>query len=65
MPVRAVDFHIDAVKEIRWNTGAFDSLALPGNYKHLLLGFAKIQSASAEKFDDVIEGKGTQSRHEL
>jgi hypothetical protein len=55
---RAVDFHVDSVEDIRWNATAFESLALPGDYKHVLLAFAKSQSTSAAKFDDVIAGKG-------
>jgi hypothetical protein len=53
-----VDFHVDSIKDIRWNATAFESLALPGDYKHVLLAFAKSQSTSAAKFDDVIAGKG-------
>jgi hypothetical protein len=63
MTLPTVEFHVDSVKDIQWNTGAFDSLELPGNYKHLLLAFAKSQSSSAENFDDVIAGKGTSSGH--
>ena len=53
-----VDLDVTMVKDIKWNDRAFDSLALPGDYKHLLLAFAKSQSAAADQFDDFIEGKG-------
>lgn len=53
-----VELDVSLVKDIRWNDQAFDSLALPGDYKHLLLAFAKSQSTTADQFDDVIEGKG-------
>ncbi|EXJ63316.1 uncharacterized protein A1O5_11637 [Cladophialophora psammophila CBS 110553] len=51
-------FRIDSLREIQWNGNAFESLALPGNYKRLLLAFAETQRDSAAQFDDVIEGKG-------
>jgi hypothetical protein len=53
-----VDFAVDSVQEIRWNDRGFESLALPGDYKHLLLAFARTQYNTAAQFDDVIEGKG-------
>ncbi|KIW90878.1 uncharacterized protein Z519_08661 [Cladophialophora bantiana CBS 173.52] len=49
---------IDYLRKIQWNANAFESLALPGNYKRLLLAFAETQRDSAAQFDDVIEGKG-------
>jgi hypothetical protein len=54
-----VDFDVDLVQDIRWNDRAFESLALPGDYKHLLLSLARSQGKGAAQFDDVIEGKGT------
>ena len=53
-----VEFDVDSVAEIRWNELAFSSLELPGDYKKMLLAFAKGQQSSASQFDDVIEGKG-------
>jgi flagellar biosynthesis GTPase FlhF len=53
-----LDFDVTLVKDIKWNTEAFDSLALPGDYKYLLLAFTKSQATSSDQFDDVIEGKG-------
>jgi hypothetical protein len=53
-----VHFRIDSLREIEWNANAFESLALPGNQKELLLAFAQTQGDSAAQFDDVIEGKG-------
>jgi len=53
-----VDFRVSHVREIKWNDAAFDSLALPGQYKHLLLAFARTQREEAAQFDDVVEGKG-------
>jgi hypothetical protein len=53
-----VDFAVDSVQEIQWNDRAFESLALPGDYKGLLLAFSRTQHNKAAQFDDVIEGKG-------
>jgi hypothetical protein len=53
-----VNFRIDSLREIEWNANAFESLALPGNHKDLLLAFAQTQGKSAAQFDDVIKGKG-------
>jgi hypothetical protein len=53
-----VNFQVDLLRDIEWNADAFESLALPGNHKELLLAFAQTQGDSAVQFDDVIEGKG-------
>ncbi|KAH8882090.1 P-loop containing nucleoside triphosphate hydrolase protein [Thozetella sp. PMI_491] len=53
-----MSFKIDSLRDIEWSSNAFESLALPGNYKELLLAFAQTQGDSAAQFDDVIEGKG-------
>jgi hypothetical protein len=53
-----VNFQVDLLRDIEWNADAFESLALPGNHKELLLAFAQTQGDSAAQFDDVIEGKG-------
>ncbi|PWY95905.1 P-loop containing nucleoside triphosphate hydrolase protein [Aspergillus sclerotioniger CBS 115572] len=54
-------FNVDKVKEIVWNSRAFDSLVLPSRregLKELILSFARAQSQSDNDFDDVIQGKG-------
>jgi hypothetical protein len=56
--MNSVNLRIDSLCDIKWNTSAFESLALPGNYKQLLLAFAQTQGDAAAQFDDVIEGKG-------
>lgn len=58
---RWLEFYVDGVKEIVWNTKAFDSLVLPEsqrNLKQLVLAFAKAHSKTTNTFDDVIQGKG-------
>ncbi|KAI0153125.1 ATPase [Xylariaceae sp. FL1272] len=52
-----LDFFVDDVKEIVWNTRAFDSLVLPEDQKELILSFAESQ-LEGTSFDDVISGKG-------
>ncbi|KAF2496777.1 P-loop containing nucleoside triphosphate hydrolase protein [Lophium mytilinum] len=53
-----LNFFVNCVQEIEWQTGAFDSLVLPSNQKELILGFTESQRKFKESFDDVIEGKG-------
>lgn len=51
-------FSIGAVKDIRYNEGAFDSLVLPEDHKELILALTESQVANKGRFDDVIQGKG-------
>ncbi|KAF2875800.1 P-loop containing nucleoside triphosphate hydrolase protein [Massariosphaeria phaeospora] len=53
-----LNFYVNCVKEIEWQTDAFDRLVLPKNQKELILGFTQSQRKHRETFDDVIEGKG-------
>ncbi|KAF2006376.1 P-loop containing nucleoside triphosphate hydrolase protein [Amniculicola lignicola CBS 123094] len=53
-----LNFYVNCVKEIEWQTDAFDRLVLPKNQKELILGFTESQRKYRESFDDVIEGKG-------
>ncbi|RHZ57982.1 ATP-binding protein [Aspergillus thermomutatus] len=58
---RWLEFNLDSVKEIVWDSQAFDSLVLPQgqqDLKALILAFAKAQSKQADSFDDVVQGKG-------
>jgi hypothetical protein len=53
-----LNFFVNCVHEIEWQTDAFDRLVLPKNQKELILGFTESQRKYRETFDDVIEGKG-------
>jgi hypothetical protein len=53
-----LDFFVDLVTDIKWNTNAFDSLVLPEDQKELILAFSESQVANRQTFDDVIQGKG-------
>jgi hypothetical protein len=53
-----LNFFVNCVKEIEWQTDAFDRLVLPKNQKELILGFTESQRKFRDTFDDVIEGKG-------
>lgn len=58
---RWLEFFIDGVKDITWNSQAFDSLVLPHaqqDLKQLILAFAEAQSQNVDTFDDIIQGKG-------
>ena len=53
-----LDFFVELVAEIEWNTKAFDSLVLPPAQKELILTLSESQLANQQVFDDVIQGKG-------
>ncbi|KAL2258743.1 hypothetical protein VTK26DRAFT_7813 [Humicola hyalothermophila] len=54
---RWVDFFIEQISDVVWNTNAFDRLVLPADQKELILSFSESQLAGST-FDDVISGKG-------
>lgn len=53
-----LEFFVDSISDIQWNTEAFDSLVLPADQKELILAFASSQVKYKDTFDDVISGKG-------
>ncbi|KAF4542533.1 ATPAse AAA+ type core protein [Lasiodiplodia theobromae] len=53
-----LNLFVNSVREIEWQTNAFESLVLPANQKELILGFTETQNKVKASFDDVIEGKG-------
>lgn len=53
-----LNFFVNCVQPITWQTDAFARLVLPSNTKDLILGFTSAQRALRDSFDDVIEGKG-------
>ncbi|EAW12080.1 ATP-binding protein [Aspergillus clavatus NRRL 1] len=58
---RWLEFDLSNVKDIVWDSQAFDSLVLPENQQHLkqlILALTKAQSKQADAFDDVVQGKG-------
>ncbi|KAF6817782.1 AAA ATPase family protein [Colletotrichum sojae] len=52
-----LDFFVEKIGEITWNTDAFDKLVLPEDQKELILAFSESQ-LDGSSFDDVISGKG-------
>lgn len=52
-----LDFFVEQITEVSWNTSAFDRLVLPPDQKELILSFSESQLAGSS-FDDVIQGKG-------
>ncbi|KAK4170545.1 mitochondrial sorting [Cladorrhinum sp. PSN259] len=52
-----LDFFVEQISEVSWNTSAFDRLVLPADQKELILSFSESQLAGSS-FDDVIQGKG-------
>ncbi|KAF7585207.1 hypothetical protein BBP40_011713 [Aspergillus hancockii] len=56
-----LDFYLEGVRDIVWNSLAFDSLVLPAKQhrlKGMILAIAKAQSKQLDAFDDVVQGKG-------
>jgi SpoVK/Ycf46/Vps4 family AAA+-type ATPase len=52
-----LDFFVEQVTDIKWNTEAFDKLVLPTDQKELILAFSESQ-LEGSSFDDIISGKG-------
>ncbi|KAK3372305.1 P-loop containing nucleoside triphosphate hydrolase protein [Podospora didyma] len=52
-----LDFFVEYVEEVTWNTEAFDKLVLPADQKELIMAFSESQ-LEGSSFDDVISGKG-------
>lgn len=55
---RWMEFCIDDVTDIQFDSSAFGSLVLPQDHKELVLAFAQSQVKNKNAFDDVISGKG-------
>jgi SpoVK/Ycf46/Vps4 family AAA+-type ATPase len=53
-----LNFFVNSLQDIVFNTRAFESLVLPGDEKELILGFASTPEIYRRQFDDVVEGKG-------
>ena len=55
---RWLQFFVDSVDEILFNSFAFSNLVLPADEKELIFAFAESQIKYKDNFDDVISGKG-------
>lgn len=54
-----LEFTVSGVADIDWDTGAFDSLVLPGQQKSIVKALVESHTfRAAENIDDVIQGKG-------
>jgi len=53
-----LDFFVDSVSEITWNSSALKNLVLPSSQKELILAFATSQIKNKDSFDDIISGEG-------
>ncbi|KAI0126527.1 P-loop containing nucleoside triphosphate hydrolase protein [Xylariales sp. AK1849] len=51
-------FHIDSIKEVDFDDGAFDALMLPSKQKRLIRALTTRTISSSDGFDDLIQGKG-------
>ncbi|KAK2596210.1 hypothetical protein QQS21_006358 [Conoideocrella luteorostrata] len=55
---RWMEFFLDDVTDVEFDTKAFSSLVMPAEKKELILAFAEAQAKYKDAFDDVITGKG-------
>lgn len=53
-----VDFYIDNLTPIQWNSDAFDQLVLPASQKSLVKALVESHVRDVDGFDDIIKGKG-------
>ena len=53
-----MEFFVEDIGEIQFDSGAFDSLVLAQDHKELILAFAQSQVKFKDSFDDIISGKG-------
>ncbi|KAL1955242.1 hypothetical protein VTO42DRAFT_8901 [Malbranchea cinnamomea] len=54
-----LEFTVSGISDIEWNSGAFNSLVLPGNQKSIVKALVESHTfRAAENIDDVIQGKG-------
>ena len=54
-------FLVRHIKEVEWNSAAFDQVIIPDKHKHLLVSLLQGQNArrnAIEAKNDIIEGKG-------
>jgi SpoVK/Ycf46/Vps4 family AAA+-type ATPase len=54
-------FYVDSIEDIVWSKAAFSSLMLSGDHKEIFLALVESQLKNADRFDDVIAGKGEYS----
>lgn len=55
---RWMEFYVDNIAEIEFDTSSFSSLVLEDDHKELILAFAQSQVKHKHSFDDIISGKG-------
>jgi hypothetical protein len=53
-----LNFDVDCVEAIEWQTNTLDRLVLPEQQKRLILTLTQSQRKYRNSFDDIIEGKG-------
>ncbi|KAI1807947.1 P-loop containing nucleoside triphosphate hydrolase protein [Daldinia bambusicola] len=53
-----LEFSIDAVSPIEWNTRCFDELVLDPTTKKTVQAIVSMHSSNEESFDDIVKGKG-------
>lgn len=51
-------FEIDNIKEIQYNSDAFETLVLPREQKETILSLIRVHANKRLVFDDIIQGKG-------
>jgi len=55
---RFLEFFVEDLAEIEWNTGCFDELVLDAAVKKTVQALVSTHSQKRESFDDIVKGKG-------
>lgn len=53
-----LQFFVDELEEVHWNTDSFSKLVLPEETKELICGLVESHITDQSHFDDFVEGKG-------
>ncbi|KAJ6264061.1 hypothetical protein Dda_0202 [Drechslerella dactyloides] len=53
-----LQFFVDGIEEVVWNTDSFSKLVLPEETKELICGLVESHITNHSHFDDFVEGKG-------
>jgi len=51
-------FQVDLIKDVEYNSNAFETLMLESDQKQMILSLTKVHTDERLSFDDVIKGKG-------
>ncbi|SPO06505.1 uncharacterized protein DNG_09195 [Cephalotrichum gorgonifer] len=53
-----LEFSVDSLEDIQWNSDCFDSLVLDKSVKKTMQALVSVHSQERDTFDDIVKGKG-------